>query len=73
VFGDLREMNMLYLAEDDRALLVDFDGVGRHGESRYSACLNPDAGLGVARLQIMEKAHNTENFGGLMGRLSGER
>lgn len=43
--------NVLYSPEDvGRALLVDFDGVGRHGKNRYSACLTPDAGLGVTRL-----------------------
>ena len=70
VFGDLREGNLLYLPEDGgRVIFIDFDGVGRHGEDRYSASLNPDAGLGVARLQIMEKSHDTDNFGRLMGRL----
>jgi hypothetical protein len=70
VFGDLREVNVLYLEEEDHALLVDFDGVGRDGKDRYSACLNPDAELGVDRLQIMEKSHDTENMGRLMDRLS---
>jgi hypothetical protein len=43
-------------------LLVDFDGVGKHGEDRYSACLNEDTPLGVRRLQIMEKSHDEENL-----------
>jgi len=69
VFGDLREGNLLYLPEDGgRILLVDFDRVGRDGKDRYSACLNPDAELGVKRLQIMEKSHDTENFGRLVDR-----
>jgi len=72
VFGDLRELNVLYLPEEDRVLLVDFDGVGRDGEDRYSACLNHEVGLGVVRLQIMEKSHDDENFKRLMDRLSGE-
>ncbi|KAF9642972.1 hypothetical protein BDM02DRAFT_3264279 [Thelephora ganbajun] len=56
VFGDLREVNLLYLPKDGgRVLLVDFDGVGRDGMDRYSACLNPEAGLGVKRRQIMER------------------
>lgn len=38
-------------------LFVDFDGVGRDGVDRYSTCLNPEAGLGVAGWQIMEKSH----------------
>jgi len=71
VFGDLRELNVLYLPEEDRALLVDFDGVGRDGEDRYSACLNHEVGLGVVRLQIMEKSHDDENLKKLMDRLSG--
>ena len=71
VFGDLREANLLYLPEDGgRALLVDFDSVGRNGEDRYSACLNPDAGLGVDRLQIMEKSHDVDNFERLVDWLS---
>ena len=70
VFGDLREVNVLYLEKSNRALLVDFDGVGRDGEDRYSACLNSEAGLGVDKQQIMEKLHDTENMGRLMDRLS---
>ena len=73
VFGDLREANLLYLPEEGgHVLLVDFDSVGRDGEDRYPACLNSDAGLGVDRLQIMEKSHDIENFGRLMDRLSRE-
>jgi len=70
VFGDLRELNVLYLPGERRVLLVDFDGVGRDGEDRYSACLNHEVGLGVVRLQIMEKSHDDENYKKLMGRLS---
>ena len=71
VHGDLREANVLYLpGGGGRALLVDFDGVGRDGDDRYSACLNPNIGLGVGRLQIMEKSHDTKNLERLMGRLS---
>ena len=29
-------------------------------QDRYSTCLNPEAGLGVARLRIMEKSHDVE-------------
>ena len=73
VFGDLREANVLYLPEGGgRALLVDFDGVGRHGKDRYSACLNPDVGLGVDGFQVMKKSHDIQNFEKLMERLSGE-
>ena len=71
VFGDLQESNVLYSPEDGHALLVDFDDVGRHGVDRYSACLNPEVGLGVQRWQIMEKSHDVENLKRLMDRLSG--
>jgi len=71
VFGDLRELNVLYLPEKGRTLLIDFDGVGRDGEDRYSACLNRGTGLGVKRFQIMERLHDVENLGRLMDRLSG--
>ena len=71
VFGDLRERNMLYLPEGEgRVLLVDFDGVGKDGEDRYSASLNPATELGVVRWQIMEKVHDRRNFEQLMMRLS---
>jgi len=71
VFGDLRESNVLYLPEGGgRVFLVDFDGVGQDGKDRYSACLNPETGLGVARGQIMEKAHDRMNLERLMERLS---
>ncbi|KAF8326388.1 uncharacterized protein EI90DRAFT_1949019 [Cantharellus anzutake] len=69
VFGDLREQNVLYLPSKNQVLLVDFDGVGKHGEDRYSACLNEDTSLGVRRLQIMEKSHDEENLKRLMVRL----
>jgi len=62
VFGDLRPVNILYSPEDDRAMLVDFDGVGKHGEDRYSPCLNVLLGLGVDRWQVMEKSHDSANF-----------
>jgi len=71
VFGDLREGNLLYLpGNGGRVLLIDFDGVGQDGTDRYSACLNPQAGLGVDRLQIMEKSHDLDNLERLMDRLS---
>jgi len=62
VFGDLRPMNILYSPDDDRATLVDFDGVGKHGEDRHSPCLNVLLGLGVNRWQVMEKSHDSANF-----------
>ena len=63
VFGDLRGANVLYSPKDGgRAFLVDFDGVGKHGEDRYSSCLNLKLGLGVARWEIMDKSHDTSNL-----------
>ena len=62
VFCDLRSANIPYSPKDERSLLVDFDGVGKHGESRYSPCLNTELGLGVDRWQIMEKSHDLMNL-----------
>ena len=74
VFGDLREPNLLYLPDVNggRVLLVDFDWTGLDGEGRYSACLNPNAGLSasVERGQIMKKEHDIENFELLLARLN---
>jgi hypothetical protein len=72
VFGDLREPNLLYLPGDGRRVLfVDFDWVGQHKVSRYSATLNAGAGLcqGVRRGRQMEKEHDCENLELLLGRL----
>ena len=41
VFGDLRGNNILYVASEHRASLVDFDWAGKNGESRYPVTLNP--------------------------------
>jgi hypothetical protein len=74
VFGDLREPNLLYLPEDGgRVLFVDFDWVGLHDVDRYSACLNPTAGLceSARRGRKMEKEHDCENLERLAGRLRG--
>ena len=62
VFDDLRELNILYSPEDNRAFLVDFDGVGKHKADRYSPCLNTELGLGVDRWQVMEKSHDRANL-----------
>jgi len=75
VFGYLHEANLLYLPEDSgRALLVDFDNVGRDGKDEYPNFNDPDAKLKVDRLwQIMEKSYDIEDFGRLMDRFSGLR
>lgn len=70
VFGDLRQMNILYSHQGDRVFLVDFDWVGKDGETHYPACLNPDLGLNVGRWQLMEKGHDHPNLGRVMDRLS---
>jgi len=71
VFGDLRESNVLYLPKDGgRVLPVDFDNVGEHGKGKYSACLNPEAKLGVARGQTMDKDHDHKNLERLMERFT---
>lgn len=54
-------MNALYLPKDDRAL-IDFDGVGKNKEDRYSPCLDIHLGLGVDRWQIIEKSHDVANL-----------
>ena len=70
VFGDLRPLNVLYSPEENRAFLVDFDGVGKHKEDRYSPCLNTELDLGVNRWQMMEKSHDRANLERVMERLS---
>ena len=61
VFGDLRDLNILYLALKARAMLVDFDWCGKDGEGRYPATLNPSNAWpeDVSPYSIMRKAHNT--------------
>jgi len=70
VFGDLRLLNILYSPEENRAFLIDFDGVGKHKEDRYSPCLNTELGLGVSRWQMMEKLHDRANLERVMKWLS---
>ncbi|KAF8153399.1 hypothetical protein B0H34DRAFT_723389 [Crassisporium funariophilum] len=61
VFGDLRDPNILYLASEARAMLVDFDWPGKDGECRYPATLNPSNAWprDVLPYSIMRKAHDT--------------
>lgn len=63
VFGDLRSNNILYVASEDHAVLVDFDWPGKDGESRYPATLNPGTDgktwdEDVSPYGIMRKAHD---------------
>ena len=63
--------DLLYSQNDERhVLFVDFDPVCRHGVDRYSACLNPEAGLGVDKLRIMQKSHDIKNLERLMSQPS---
>ena len=66
VFGDLRTLNILYSHESDRIFLVDFDWVGKHGEDRYSTCLNPEVNPRVGRWGIMKKSDDVESQDELM-------
>ena len=66
VFGDLRPANVFYSPTDNHAFLVDFDGVGKHQESRYSPFLNIGLGLGVSRWQVMDKEHDRANLKRIM-------
>ena len=62
MFGDLRQLNILYPPEDNCAFPVDFDGVGKHREDRYFPCLNTELGLGVDKWQMMEKLNDRANL-----------
>jgi serine/threonine protein kinase len=70
-FGDLRGPNLLCLSGEDRVMLVDFDDVGLDGKGRFSACLNPEAGLcaSAQRGQIMKKESDMENLERFLGEL----
>lgn len=63
VFGDVRRPNIMVRETDDgfRALLVDFDWVGKAGEARYPALLNMEDikwVAGVTRMGLIEKKHD---------------
>jgi len=63
VFGDLRTNNIIYVASQDRVVLVDFDWPGKDREARYPVTLNPhEAGKSwqedVSPYGIMRKAHD---------------
>ena len=60
-----------YLPKDDRAFLIGFDGVGKYGNDKYSACLDITLGLGGERWQIMEEPHDRANLERVMKWLSG--
>ena len=72
VFGDLRQLNVLYSSKDKRTFLVDFDWVGKHVHEvdRYSPCLNTTIGLGVHRWELMKKTHDSANLERVMNWLS---
>ncbi|KAL5520604.1 hypothetical protein ACEPAF_2605 [Sanghuangporus sanghuang] len=61
VFGDLRVQNIV-LGPKGKAMLIDFDWVGKHNVDRYPASWNNDAGKwspSVRRRVLMDKAHDT--------------
>ncbi|OCB88696.1 hypothetical protein A7U60_g4170 [Sanghuangporus baumii] len=61
VFGDLRVQNII-LKPKGKAMLIDFDWVGKHNVDRYPASWNNDAGKwspSVRRRVLMDKAHDT--------------
>ncbi|KAL5524756.1 hypothetical protein ACEPAF_9902 [Sanghuangporus sanghuang] len=61
VFGDLRVQNII-LKPKGKAMLIDFDWVGKHNVDRYPASWNKDAGKwspSVDRRVLMDKAHDT--------------
>ena len=66
VFGDLRVLNILYSPEHNRIYLVDFDWTGRDGVDRYSACANPEVGIGIGKWEILRKNHDDVNFERIM-------
>jgi hypothetical protein len=55
--------NRCAILTDGRALLADFDDVGRDGERRCPTCLDPGAGLGVVGCQIIECRTILETLG----------
>jgi len=60
VFGDLRDPNILYGADEDCVKLVDFDWPTKDEEGRYPAVLNPDNAWSedVLPYGIMRKSHD---------------
>jgi len=72
VFGDLRQINVLYSSNDERAFLVDFDWVGKHKVDRYSPCLDTRLGLGVGKWDLMRKSDDDANLKKVMQWLSNE-
>ena len=62
VFGDLWKLNVLYLRDKGRALLIALDAVGWDEENRCSCCLNPKHGQvtdhgKVSRRRKLGEAH----------------
>ena len=68
VYGDLRRPNILIHKTDDgeRAMLVDFDWVGHHGQAQYPASLNDTGSISwpasVKPSAIMIMEHDDEMF-----------
>ncbi|PPQ82774.1 hypothetical protein CVT25_009269 [Psilocybe cyanescens] len=60
VFGDLRTNNILYVASESKAVIVDFDWAGTDKKSRYPVTLNPSSvwAEDVIPYGLMHKNHD---------------
>ena len=61
VYGDLRDQNIVPKPTGG-AMLIDFDWVGRHRNTKYPASWNTDQATfakGVGRWKLMEKQHDS--------------
>jgi RIO-like serine/threonine protein kinase len=61
VFGDLRGPNVM-ITKNDNVMFIDFDMVGKHGESTYPIMMSPwiQWADGVVGLGVMMKEHDLE-------------
>ena len=69
VFGDLRDPNILYVADEGCVMLVDFDWPAKDEEGRYPAVLNPNNAWSedVFPYGIMRKSHDIWQLNQLKG------
>ena len=69
VFGDLRDPNILYVADENCVMLVDFDWPAKDEEGRYPAVLNPNNTWSedVLPYGIMRKSHDIWQLNRLKG------
>jgi serine/threonine protein kinase len=72
VFGDLRGPNVM-ITKNDEVVFIDFDMVGKHGESRYPIMMSPCikwAANVADGLHVMLKEHDLEMLERLVAKLS---